>query len=411
MRRSEYAWVILGTAILILFCNAGTLSAFALVLKPMSEQLNWSRSELSLAFLLCMVVSALAMPVIGRLVDRYGPRWIFVFSIISASLGIGLMGLVQSLWQVYLLYGVVFAVGSAGTSMAPVGVMVSRWFAKRMGMANSMAMSGHALGQLVVIGLLASFLGITGWRWTFGILGIVNLVIVLPVVLMVVRGNKRPRTEPSGDVVEGHRVRRGRESFLPPKEILQSSKLWLLLLVFAVCGFQDFFVMTHLVAFADDNGLGSVLSGNLLALMGVMGLAGVITTGWVSDKFGPMWPTAFCFIFRILIFVIALFFQNTAGITTFALLYGSTLLITAPLVMVYPANLFGHRHLGTVAGIIMLVHQLSGGLGAFMGGWFYDRALDYDGTFTVMIVLAVVAVPLAIALGSARTRLALPSKP
>jgi predicted MFS family arabinose efflux permease len=279
-----------------------------------------------------------------------------------------------------------------------------------MGMANSMAMSGHAVGQLVVISLLASFLGITGWRWTFGILGIVNLVVVLPVVLMVVRGNRRPRTEPSGDVVEGHRVRRGRENFLPPQEILQSSKLWLLLLVFAVCGFQDFFVMTHLVAFADDNGLGSVLSGNLLALMGVMGLAGVITTGWVSDKFGPMWPTTFCFMFRILIFVIALFFQNTVGITTFALLYGSTLLITAPLVMVYPAKLFGHRHLGTVAGIIMLVHQLFGGLGAFMGGWFYDRALDYDGTFIVMIVLAVVAVPLAIAIGSAQTRLALPSK-
>ncbi|MDA1188508.1 MAG: MFS transporter [Chloroflexi bacterium] len=410
MRKFEYAWVILGTAVLMLFFNAGSLFALGLVLKPMSEELGWSRSETSLAFTLFMVVSAVAMPVFGRIIDRYGPRWVFVFSIILASVGIGLMALVQSLWQAYLLYGVVFAIGSAGTSVAPVGVMVSRWFAKRMGMANSTAIGGYALGQLVIIGLLASFLESTGWQWTFGILGIINLAIVLPVVLITVRANRKPPAEEEAPLMAGHHAMPTKQGVLPPVELLKSPKLWLLAGVYAICGFQDFFVATHVVAFADDSGLGTKLSGNLLALMGLMGLAGVMATGWFTDKFGPMWPTALCFVFRILIFAIALFFQNTPGILLFALLYGSTFLITAPLVMVYAARVFGRAHLGTVAGLISLVHQLCGGLGAFVGGWFYDQALNYDGVFVVVLVLSAVAVPVTLAIGKARVQPAVVAK-
>jgi len=405
LRRPEYAWVILGTAILMLFFNAGTLFALGLVLKPMSDDLGWSRSELSLSFTLFMVVSAVAMPVFGRLIDRYGARWVFAFAIVIGSVGIGLMALVQSLWHAYLLYGIVFAIGSAGTSVAPVGVMVSRWFSKRMGMANSTAIAGYALGQLVIIALLASFLGSTGWRWTFGILGLVNVGVVLPVVLLTV-GRRPPPDEVEGVAppIAGHHAVPAKPGILPPKALLLSRPLWLLAGVYAICGFQDFFVSTHVVAFADDNGVGSVLSGNLLALMGLLGLLGVMATGWFTDKWGPMLPTAFCFVLRIGLFALARYYQDTPGILLFALAYGGTFLITAPLVMVYAARVFGHQHLGTVAGLISLVHQLAGGLGAYVGARFYDSALNYNGAFLVVMVLAAVAVPLTLAIGSRQVR-------
>jgi MFS family permease len=346
-----------------------------------------------------MVVSALAMPVFGRLLDRYNPRWVIAAAACIATVGIGLMALVQTLWQTYLLYGVIFAVGSAGTSVAPVGIIVSRWFSRRMGMANSTAIAGYALGQLIIITVLASILDSAGWRWAFGGLGIINLAVVLPVIVLAIR--KHPSGDESSAPKPGT-VPGARQASL--QSLLRTRQLWLLVVVYAVCGFQDFFVSTHVVAFGQDNGLSDVLAGNLLALMGLVGLAGVLASGWFTDSFGPMWPTAFCFALRIGIFAIALVFQDTLGIMVFALLYGSTFLITAPLVMVYTARIFNREQFGTISGLISLVHQLAGGLGAFVGAWFYDRAFSYDGAFLVVLVLSAVAVPATLLLGQSRGR-------
>jgi MFS family permease len=74
------------------------------------------------------------------------------------------------------------------------------------------------------------------------------------------------------------------------------------MLLYAICGFNDFFVSTHVVAFAQDKGISTFLAGNLLALMGLTGLLGVIVAGWWSDRTGPVWPTAICFVARMGVF-------------------------------------------------------------------------------------------------------------
>ena len=89
-------------------------------------------------------------------------------------------------------------------------------------------------------------------------------------------------------------------------------------------------VGTHLVAFATDKGMGSVLAGNLLALMGVMAMAGVLLSGYLSDAFGPARPTLICFLLRIAIFPLIIASQSTPAIMAFGLLYGFTFFITAP---------------------------------------------------------------------------------
>ena len=71
MRHPHYSWVILATGFSILFFSGGSRFAFGLMLKPMSEDLDVSRSTLSLAVTTFMVVSALALPFVGRLVDRW----------------------------------------------------------------------------------------------------------------------------------------------------------------------------------------------------------------------------------------------------------------------------------------------------------------------------------------------------
>ena len=402
LRRIDYSWIILATGFVVLFFSSGSRFAFGLMFKPMSDDLGLSRSTLSLAFTTFTVVSALAMPVFGRMLDRYSTRWIMATSAGVGAIGIALMGRVSSTWQVFALYGVVYAIGHAGSSVAPVGVMVSRWFGRRRrGIASSAAISGNAVGQLVIITALASSLTALGWRSAYALLGIINLAVVVPLVLATVR--TAPLREPDGDgereAVRGPGappsvVGNGLEPAdtpVRPDSVLGSRQFWLLAIVFGICGFQDFFVATHVVAFADDQGVSSVLAGNMLALMGLMGLLGIMASGVLADAFGAARPTALCFLMRIFIFGFIIYFQDTTSIVVFALLYGFTFLITAPLTVVFAANIFGTGRLGTVTGLINMVHQVAGGLGAFVGALMFDHWGTYDAAFVLMLGLAVVA--------------------
>ncbi|HIM61476.1 MAG TPA: MFS transporter [Dehalococcoidia bacterium] len=389
MRRLHYSWVILATGFFILFFSGGSRFAFGLMLKPMSEDLDVSRSTLSLAVTTFMVVSALALPFVGRLVDRWSLKGTIGVAAVLTGVGIGLMGRVDAPWQVFIVYGVVSALGSAGTSASPVTVMISRWFPNRRGIASSAAVAGSAVGQLVIVIALAAVLVSLDWRWSFTVLGIANLAVLAPLVFLAVRD------QPTERVVEPNLV--AARSITPPDSALSlgrtltSPQLALMVAIYMICGFQDFFVATHIVAFAGDQGVGPVLAGNLLALMGLMGLIGVLASGLLADAFGAVRPTVICFLIRMFIFAFIIFDQSTASIFVFGLLYGLTFLITAPLTVVFVGNIFGTARLGTLAGSISMVHMIAGGAGAFVGAWIFDNRGSYDDMFRLLLILSVAA--------------------
>jgi len=304
-----------------------------------------------------------------------------------------LLGQATALWHVFVAYGLIFAIGHAGTSQPVVGVMISRWFIRRRGIATSAAISGNAIGQLVIIGLLAAFLTQVGWRNSYTFLGVAALLIPVPLVLIAVRsrpaiqkpGDKSrvvtPREEPVGESVRPDSIRRSRQ-------------FWLLMGIYAACGFQDFFVVTHVVAFAMDQGVTPLLAGNMLAWMGLVGLVGVLTSGLMADAYGPERPAFISFVMRAVIFASIIYFQSTPAIVAFALMYGLTFLVTSPLTVLFAGSLFGSARLGTVSGLLSMVHQVSAGGGALVGALIFDHWGSYDRAFMLMFVLAFVAMGL-----------------
>ena len=402
MRRINYAYVILATGFTVLFFSSGARFAFGLLLKPMSEDLELSRSALSLAATCFMIVGALTMPFVGRLVDSFSVRRVVSIAVIIASAGIGLMGLAQTQWQVILLYGIIFAIGNGGSSVGPIGVMISRWFERGRGTATSAAMSGNAIGQLIIITALASALVHIGWRNACIALGVVTLLIVVPLVLAFARSAPKTPSPLMGEGRDGGenpvrgepaepRAQSADTAALPARTIFSSRQLWILLVVYAVCGFQDFFVATHVVAFAQDKGLTAAFSGTLYAFMGLLGLFGVMSAGLLADRFSSIHPTALCFLARIVCFALIILNQSAPAIVVFALLYGFTFLITAPLTVTFAGSMFGAPRLGMMSGIINMVHHIAGGLGALVGGIVFDARGSYDAGFVLMLALAVLA--------------------
>jgi predicted MFS family arabinose efflux permease len=372
----------------VLFLAGGGRFAVGLTLRPIVDELGWSRSELGAAVALFMVVSAGGMFAAGYLADRAGPRLVLSGGLLVCALGIGLMCVMTAPWHALLLYGVVYALGSGAASMIPVGVMVTRAFPQRLGFANAVVMSGMSVGQLVMIAALAAVMLSLSWRSVYLLIGLANLMLV-PLLIFAI-----PKTNAAQDKAARP------EAGLNLREASRTRQFWLLLTIYAICGFDDFFVSTHVVAFAQDRGVDAFLAGNLLALMGLTGLIGVVAGGAFSDRFGPIWPTVLAFGARVVVFALILVDQSPLSVAIFALVFGLTFMVTAPLTVVFVKESFGSRHLGALTGLITMVHQIFGGFGAYLGAAVFDAKGSYNTAFVIMGVVSLIAVGLTAMLRS-----------
>ena len=376
------AALILAAGFLTLFVGGGARFAVGLTLKPIVDDLGWGRSELGLAVALFQIVSAGAMFAAGFLTDRAGPRLVLTGGLLVSALGIGLMSVMGAPWHALVLYGVIFALGNGAASMIPVSVMVMRAFPQRAGMANAVVTSGMSVGQLVMIAGLAALLLTVDWRSIYVLLGVAHLILVPLLFLAIPKTtsaqSKAARPSDGMGIAQAARTR----------------QFWLLLVVYAICGFDDFFVGTHVVAFAQDRGVDAFVAGNLLAVMGLMGLIGIMAAGAYSDRWGPVWPTAIAFAARVAVFGWIMIDQSALSVAVFALVFGATFMVTAPLTAVFVSQSFGTRHLGALTGLITMVHHVAGGLGAYLGAAVFDVTGTYDGAFGIMLGVSVLALAL-----------------
>ena len=376
---------VLAAGFLVLFVGGGARFAIGLTFKPMVDDLGWARGDLGLAVGLYMVVSAFATFIAGRMADRLGARALLAAGTLLGGVGIGLMSLVSAPWHAMVLYGLVFAIGNGAASLTTVGVVVTRVAPHRAGFANAVAISGHSVGQLIMIAVLAAVLVQIGWRAVFVWLAAAH-ALLLPLFLRPL-----PGTAPAG---AGHAPAAG-ESL---GSAMRTRQFWLLVALYAVCGLQDFFVATHVVAFAQDRGMGALFAGNLLALMGLTGLIGVLLAGAVSDRAGPVLPTAAAFAARLAVFALLVIDQSALSISVFALVYGATFLVTAPLTVVFVRDSFGMRNLGALTGLVTMVHQVFGGLGAYGGAFVFDATGSYDAAILLVLATSLVALVLTLML-------------
>jgi predicted MFS family arabinose efflux permease len=384
----------LAAGFLVLFVGNGARMAIGLTLRPMVSDLNWGRSEIGAAVGVFQFASAVCMFAAGRMADRLSLRLVLCAGLAICAVGIGAMTWITQPWQAILLYGIVFGVGSGMASTIPVGVMVTRAFPGRTGLANSVALSGMCVGQLIIIAILAAVLMQAGWRSIFFWVGVAHLAIV-PLILLAAPG--KPRAGSSvAQPADGKTIR----------EAARTKPFWLLMGIYAVCGFNDFFVAAHVVAFAQDSGVDALFAGNLLALMGLTGFAGVLWAGVAADRHGPVWPTLIAFFIRIAAFGLVLIDASTISVAVFALAFGLTFFMTAPPTVLFVRESFGMRHLGALTGLITMIHHAFGGLGAWMGALAFDASGSYAPAFAAMLAATLGATALTLVYGRDRAILA-----
>lgn len=359
-------WVVLLAVTLALVVTAGIRSSFGLFLIPLTYEFDWSRTDFSGVAAVSSLLFGLTQPLMGRLVDRSGPRAALLWALGFFAAGLALVPLTSQLWFFYLTFGVLVGLGTGSSSLAPNAALIGQWFAERRGLALGIVGGGLAAGQVVMIPVISWLLASFGWRTAFLGLALIVLLLVLP-VLAFFRSPREveaaAKEVPSWTAIKGY--------VLTPTYVL-------LAFGFFVCGFSEAFVATHLPASVHDHGHSAALAAGSLTLIGLAGVAGAVVNGWLSDRWGRKLPLALVYFVRAVGIPALAFVGDPRLLLAGSLLVGLTWKSNAPLITVILGDEYGTRAVGTLFGLLFLIHQVGMSAGTYLGGLAFDLVDTYE---------------------------------
>ncbi len=203
-RRPFYGWYIVGVAFLCLFIQASTGGfTFSIFLPAMSADLGWPRSTIVVAVSIASITAAFGGPLLGRVVDRRGPRTVLIGSMLLMGCALIAAGFTAEPWQFYLAFGLLTGFARSALQSVLPGVMISNWFVRRRSAAYSSAAMGPPIANFLLPPIIAALVASFGWRSGFVALGCICLVLGLPPAILLVR--RRPEDiglRPDGDPIE-----------------------------------------------------------------------------------------------------------------------------------------------------------------------------------------------------------------
>jgi MFS family permease len=396
MRRLHYGWVVVACAGTAVFLSAGVRAAPGVFLLPIEEDLGLSRSTVSLAISLGLILYGLAAPFSGKLIDRYGPRLVATAGMVITAAAMFLSAVSRNALQLNLFFGVLSGVGTGLIGSVLGATLANRWFVKRRGLVIGIFGAAVSAGQLVFLPVLASLSISQGWRSTSAWIAAAVAVVAIPVVLFV-------RNDPAAMGIGPYGSSQPIPIPAPEPQIMRrairSTDFWLLVGTFGICGLtSNGIIGTHFIAHAVEHGFTATIAAGSLAVMGAFNFAGTIASGWLTDRFDPRRLLLIYYGFRGISLLMLPALHDQLGLMAFAVLFGLDYIATVPPTVALAADTFGRQNIGTVYGWVFASHQLGAASAAWAGGFIREQVGNYGPAFLAAGFAAVLAAMAALAI-------------
>ena len=376
------AWVVVGAVWLTLAIASGLYFSFPVFFVALLDEFGWSRGATAAAFSISSVVQGVLSPVVGMLVDRLGPRRIMLGG--AAVLGVAcvLASRIGSLWSLYVVIGVLAAIGLCAVSWVPSGTLIARWFAERRGSVLGIAFSGMGAGVLVMGPLAQSLITAYGWRAAYAMLGVGTLLVLLPLIWFAVR--EAPAVIPA----------RGTAQPAPPParrdvgDALRSGAFWALFFAYLCTPLAVFSVVTHSVAFAVDHGFPRLFVAGIFGLTGLLSVVGRILFGMAADRIGRAASATIsyaCTALGTLCLLALEIWPHAAALYGYALLFGLGFGARGPIITAMASQIFPGRRFGVIYGILSVGNGIGGGVAPWFGGFVHDLTGSYRVAFLIAV--------------------------
>lgn len=392
MPKVYYGWIMLFAIALMSFASSGSRFSFGVFVIPMTEELHWGRDQLALAASLNLILAGVLRPLVGILADRLGSKIVAMTGVALGGTALLLTSFARELWQFYLAYGVLLAIGYSFTSPVTVTTLVSQWFVKRRSLAMSIGSTGTSLGELVTVPLAMLAVITVGWENAFRVIAAFMIFVVLPVGALLLYNRPADKgLEPFGYVPGESAARRNQGAALTLRQAARTGDFWRLGLGFFVCGFTMSFASTHFVPFAMDMGFEQMAAANALGLVGAFALGGGLTTGFLGDRFPRKNVLATVYLLRGLAFAILLQARDLPTLYLGSFVLGISWTSTGALTSAISADKFGIKYIGSIFGTMYVIMPIGTGIGAYVAGLIYEVRHGYELSLVMSALAGLIA--------------------
>jgi MFS family permease len=370
-----YGWRVVFAACLGVMAGFGSLFVytFSVFVKPLANDFGWSREAISGGFAIAAVTLGVVSPVLGRWIDRSGPRRVILTCMTIYCVAITSLSLLRSgIWQFYVTCFVLGVVGNGAAHLA-YSRSISTWFQKRLGTALAFVMAGAGLGAMILPVIAQSVTGHFGWRAAYASLGLLALLLGLPLSWRYIRehGEINPTSAPV--LHSGMTWQLG----------LRSYAFWIITAILFASSISMNGAITHLSALLTDRGITARDAALCVSILGGSSLLGRIFVGWLLDRFfGPHVAVAINLLTALGVFLLARSGSFSSGWVAASLIgvgAGGEAATTPYLLTRY----FGLRAFSTLYGLTWTFYAAAGAIGPVILG----RAFDLTGSYTSLLSL------------------------
>jgi MFS family permease len=368
---------------------------FTVFFLPISQDLNISRAATSLAFSLSRAQGAIEAPLVGYLIDRYGPRPIIVTAVFLAGIGYILLSWVTSYTGFMVVYlGVICLAFVAGFVHSPM-VVANNWFIRQRARAMTVVSAAVPIGGALISPLLAIGVASIGWRWAAFASGCIFLLVCLPLSFQLKRSPESMGLLPDGDIAPENMKTNPAADETTNKSVAadftsrQAMKTWVfwLLVISMTARVTCYSTATvHFIPLMVWKGLSEGAAATLLGAFALINLLAHFVLGWIADRVNKPKLLAACHFLPALalppLFLDSGYWQLLLFTTTFTFLDASF-----PIIWATVGDFFGRRNFATIRGMMSFFYMWGSFAGPVMAGAIYDRTQSYEMVLWLLLSL------------------------
>jgi MFS family permease len=393
-----FGWVIIAVAFVTVALGVTARTAFSLMFPPIVDEFGWDRGLAAGAFSFGFLLSALASPVVGRLVDTKGPRFVIEAGVLITAAGLISATWIATPWQLYATLGLLVGIGANCISYSVHSQFLPNWFVARRALAIGIAFSGVGVGGMLILPWLQALILHEGWRTACAALGVITLVVLVPINLLVSKSPEALGLLPDGErhAADGKPAKRRSNivdaewaavEWTVPRAI-RTGRFWWLVVGFFSGGWIWYAVQVHQTKYLVEIGFAPMLAAWSLGVVAMAGIPGQILLGALSDRIGReiVWSLS-CAGFAICYGALLLLAAGPSQPLLWLMVLSQGLLGYAVTALMGPlvAEIFEGPRFGSIFSLVMVALIGGGAAGPFVTGLLYD----WTGTYTIAFALGV----------------------
>ncbi len=399
LKHLHYGWVMVVTGVFSLMAYASVIYTFGIFLRPLTMEFNWERGALSGALSMFLLIGGLLGILGGRLSDKYGPRPLVTTTGLTAGIGFLLMSQVSSLWQVYIIWGILMGVAFSCCSV-PVISTIPRWFQRKRGIAVGITVTGFGLGGMISPPLAQWLISSYGWQQAYIILGLITFIIIIPLAQFMKHSPQRIGLKPYGEngTIEDKQSPASVAEGLSFTQAIKTGHFWIFGSILFCFLFSEQVIVVHIAPHTVDIGISAIIAASILSIVAGTSVIGRVSMGFISDRIGLRRALVACVVVLTLALIWLLFAQEIWMFYVFAVVFGVADGSIVPLQNLIAAELFGLSSLGIILATLMFCGTTGGAVGALLAGSIFDVTGSYSLAFLICVIMGALAIILSLIL-------------